>query len=130
MSFGIVAVLKFLSSRGLAFRGDYETFWSQNNDNYLGCLKLISEFDPFLADHIQNCGNGGGKGSTSYSWANICNEFTSLMGQQVFLLKDRRGESYDNALNMYSGGQSRRKGEYKFSGFLGCWVCYWSSIIL
>lgn len=78
----IVAVVKFLASRGLAFRGDNEILGSQNNGNYLGCLELISEFDPFLADHIQNCGNRG-KGSVSYLSANICNEFINLMGQRV-----------------------------------------------
>lgn len=78
----IVAVVKFLASRGLGFRGDNEILRSQNNGNYLGCLELISEFDPFLADHMQNCGNRG-KGSTSYLSANICNEFINIMGQQV-----------------------------------------------
>lgn len=91
----IVAVVKFLASRGLAFRGDNETLGSQNNGNYLGCLELISEFDPFLADHIQNCGNRG-KGSTSYLSANICNEFINLMGQQVLktIVKELKSAKY------------------------------------
>lgn len=33
-----------------------------NNRNYSRGLELISEFDPFLAGHIQNIGSG--KGST------------------------------------------------------------------
>jgi len=78
----IVAVVKFLASRGLGFRCDDEMFGSQNNGNYLGCLELISEFDPFLADHIQNYGNRG-KGSTSYLSANICNEFINIIGKKV-----------------------------------------------
>jgi len=78
----IVAVVKFLASRGLGFRGDNEMLGSQNNGNYLGCLELISEFDPFLADHIQNYGSRG-KGSTSYLSANICNEFINIMGEKV-----------------------------------------------
>lgn len=69
----IVAVVVFLASKGLAFRGDNETFRSQNKGNYLGCLELISEFVPFLADHKQNCGNRG-KESISNLSANICNE--------------------------------------------------------
>lgn len=91
----IVAVVKFLASRGLAFRGDNETLGSQNNGNYLGCLELVSEFDPFLADHIQNCGNRG-KGSTSYLSANICNEFINLMGQQVLktIVKELKSAKY------------------------------------
>lgn len=78
----IVAVVKFLASRGLDFRGDNEILGSQNNGNYLGCLELISEIDPFPGDHIQNCGNRG-KRSVSYLSANICNEFINLMGQRV-----------------------------------------------
>ncbi|XP_046737114.1 zinc finger MYM-type protein 1-like [Diprion similis] len=80
----IVAVIKFLASRGLAFRGDNETFGSQNNGNYLGCMELLSEFDPFLADHIKKYGNLG-KGNTSYLSANICNEFIDIMGKKVLM---------------------------------------------
>lgn len=50
----IVAVVKFLASRGLAFCGNNETFRSQNNGNYLRCLELLSEFD--LVDHIKSTG--------------------------------------------------------------------------
>lgn len=80
----IVAVVKFLASRGLPFRGDNETLGSPNNGNYLGCMELLSEFDPFLADHLKKFGNPG-KGHISYLSANICNEFIDLMGKQVLL---------------------------------------------
>jgi len=59
----IVDVMKFLAVRELGFRDNNEMLESQNNGNYLGCLELINEFDPFLADHTQNYGNRG-KGST------------------------------------------------------------------
>ncbi|GBP81137.1 hypothetical protein EVAR_88235_1 [Eumeta japonica] len=39
----IVAVVKFLASRGLPFRGDNEILGSPNNGNYLGCVELLSE---------------------------------------------------------------------------------------
>ncbi|XP_067625649.1 zinc finger MYM-type protein 5-like [Eurosta solidaginis] len=55
----IVAVVKFLTSRGLPFRGDNEILGSPNNGNYLGCVELLSEFDPFIADHLKNFGNPG-----------------------------------------------------------------------
>lgn len=90
----IVAVVKFLASRGPAFRGVNETLGSQNNGNLLVCLELISEFDPFLAVIIQNCGNRG-KGS-SYLSANICNEFINLMGQQILktIVKELKSAKY------------------------------------
>ena len=47
----IVAVIQFLSSRGLAFRGDNQTLGSNHNGNYLGILEFVSQFDPFLFEH-------------------------------------------------------------------------------
>lgn len=78
----IVAVIRFLASRGLPFRGDNEILGSPNNGNYLGCVELLAEFDPFLADHLKKFGNPG-KGNISYLSANICNEFIDLMAKQV-----------------------------------------------
>lgn len=49
----IVAVVNFLTSRGLSFRGDNEILGSPNNGNYLGCMELWSEYDPFIADHLK-----------------------------------------------------------------------------
>ena len=43
----MVAAIRYLAERGLAFRGSNEVFDSRNNDNYLGALELIAEFDPF-----------------------------------------------------------------------------------
>ena len=48
----VVAVVKSLSSRGLAFRGTDESFGSSSNGNYLMRLELIAQFDPFLNEHI------------------------------------------------------------------------------
>ena len=48
----IVAVIKHLSSRGLAFRGDNEILGDTQNGNYLGSIELIAEFDPFLSEHL------------------------------------------------------------------------------
>ncbi|KAL4098169.1 hypothetical protein QTP88_022819 [Uroleucon formosanum] len=60
----IVAVIKFLASRGLPFRGDNEIVGSPNNGNYLGCVELLSEFNPLLANHLKTFGNPG-KGNIS-----------------------------------------------------------------
>ncbi|KAF0749946.1 zinc finger MYM-type protein 1-like [Aphis craccivora] len=48
----VIAVIKKLGNRGLPFRGSVEKFGSQNNGNFMICLELISEFDPFLSNHI------------------------------------------------------------------------------
>ena len=53
----IVAVVTFLAERGHPFRGHTELFGKKDNGNYLGLLKLLSQFDPFLAEHIRRYGN-------------------------------------------------------------------------
>ena len=55
----VIAVVKKLSSRGLAFWGKDEQFGSNRNGNYMMALELLAEFDPFLATHIAERGNPG-----------------------------------------------------------------------
>lgn len=78
----IVAVIFFLSERGLAFRGQNETVGSATNGNYLGTLELLAQFDPFLKDHLIRFGNKG-KGCTSYLSSTTCDEFIILMGGKL-----------------------------------------------
>jgi hypothetical protein len=107
----VASVIKFLASRGLAFRGNEHKFGSQHNGNYLGILELLAEFDPFLANHIQRYGNiGKGMkislehptleskitqfiniilisidiGRASYLSSNTCDEFIEIIGKKVF----------------------------------------------
>lgn len=50
----IVAVIKFLSERGLAFMmNNNEHLCSSSNGSYLGLLELIAQFDPFLKEHTE-----------------------------------------------------------------------------
>ena len=78
----VVAVIMFLAERGLAFRGDSEVFGSPHNGNYLGCLELLSKFDPFLCEHIRSRGNPG-RGHVSYLSSTIFDEFIELLGATV-----------------------------------------------
>ncbi|KAJ8953391.1 hypothetical protein NQ318_023508 [Aromia moschata] len=61
----VVAVIKGLASRGLAFRGSNEKFSDQHSGNYIMLLELIAEFDPLLSKHIERYANQG-SGTTSY----------------------------------------------------------------
>ena len=70
----LVSVVTFLVTRRLALRGSNEVFGSGHNGNYLGCLELLSEYDPFLAQHIEKYGNRG-RGNPSYLSSTICEEF-------------------------------------------------------
>jgi len=78
----IVETVTFLASRGLAFRGDNQTFGSKRNGNYLGCLELLAKFDPFLSAHIVKYGNKG-KGNVSYLSSTIFDEFIMLMSNTI-----------------------------------------------
>lgn len=49
-----------------------------NNGNYLGILELISEFDPFLKEHISKYGKQG-KRKPPYLSKTICEELIQLM---------------------------------------------------
>ena len=80
----VVAVVTFLSQRGLAFRGQNEVFGSNNNGNFLGIIELLAQFDPFIADHVSRfCIPGTGRGNVSYLSSTICNEIIELMGKKV-----------------------------------------------
>lgn len=78
----LIETISFLSTRGLAFRGDNQIINSKHNGNYLGCLELISKFDPFLASHIDKYSNKG-CGNVSYLSGRICDEFINLMSKTV-----------------------------------------------
>ncbi len=78
----IVAVIKFLSERGLLFRGDDEHMCSSSNGNYLGLLELVAQFVPFLREHLEKYGQKG-RGTTSYLSSTVCEEFICLMGEKV-----------------------------------------------
>ena len=75
----VVKVILFLGERGLALRGKDETIGSVHNGNLLGILELLSEYDGFLAKHIERYGNPG-RGRTSHLSSTICNEFIDIIG--------------------------------------------------
>ncbi|XP_039306752.1 zinc finger MYM-type protein 1-like [Solenopsis invicta] len=78
----VVAVVRSLSSRALPLRGHEEKFGSPKNGNFLMALELISQFDPFLAEHIKRYGNPG-SGHTNYLSATIYEELIQLMAKQT-----------------------------------------------
>lgn len=48
----VVAVIKFLATRGMPFRGDNELLGSPHYDIFLGLIELLAQFDPFLENHL------------------------------------------------------------------------------
>jgi hypothetical protein len=74
----VVSVVKFLAVRGLVFEGNDSRLGSLSNGNFLGILEVISEFDPFLKQHMNERANKG-SGNVSYFSMRICNEIIDLM---------------------------------------------------
>ena len=55
---------------------------SPSNGNFLGTLELLSQFDPFLAAHLEKYGNKG-KGSISYLSSTTCDQLIATIGKEV-----------------------------------------------
>ncbi|KAG8172635.1 hypothetical protein JTE90_001703 [Oedothorax gibbosus] len=78
----VVEVVKFIAKRGLSFFGDNETLGSNQNGNFLGMLELLSQFDPFLAEHLKSRGNKG-QGKVNYLSSTTVNNILQAMSRQV-----------------------------------------------
>ncbi|XP_067139853.1 zinc finger MYM-type protein 1-like [Centruroides vittatus] len=66
------------------FRGKNEVFFSENNGNYIGALEYLSEFDPFLREHMKKYANCG-TGTINYLSSTICDEFISIISKDLQL---------------------------------------------
>lgn len=55
----VVSTIVTLTTRRLVLRGENSKIGSVHNGNFLGCLELIAEFDPFLREHLAKFGNAG-----------------------------------------------------------------------
>lgn len=78
----VVAIIKFLAERGLALRSNDQVIGSPSNGNFLGTLELLSQFDSFLAAHLEKYGNKG-KGSVSYLSSTTCDQLIAIIGKEV-----------------------------------------------
>ncbi|GFX55413.1 zinc finger MYM-type protein 1 [Trichonephila clavipes] len=75
----VVAIVKYLAVRGLAFRGTEEGFGSPHNGNFMGALELLAEFDPFIREHIEQRALRP-KSLISYLSKTIYEEIIEIMG--------------------------------------------------
>ena len=75
-------MIKFLSSRGLAFCGSSELVGSPQNGNFLGILELLAEYDTFLAEHIQKRVNKDKRHVSCFS-STVCEKFIDVIATEV-----------------------------------------------
>lgn len=78
----IIATVKLLASMGLAFRGHREGAQSNRKGNFLSFIDYLAEFDTFLKLHLEKYRNRG-TGNVNYLSHTICDEFISLMADEV-----------------------------------------------
>ena len=93
----ILTCIKFLVSQNLALRGHEENLNPRNDKNvgnFLALIKLIAQFDPLLAKHVQHAEQN--LGSVSYLSPEIQNEFIHILASTVKskLLRDIRKSKY------------------------------------
>jgi len=92
----IIKISKFLSSRGLAFRGTNQHIGMKDNGNFLGAVELLTQFDPFIASHVEQFADLG-KGIPSYLSKTIYEEVIIKIHKSltnVILAELKKGKYY------------------------------------
>ena len=77
----LLTCIKFLAKRNLVFQGSSD--WVDDHKgqgNFLGCVKLIAEFDPILKVHLKK---SGGRESATYLSDRTQNKFIALLADEV-----------------------------------------------
>ena len=77
----LIAIIKYLTTHNLAFRGSVDKLYQPQNGNFLGLVELLSQFDPVMGEHVRLVMKG--ELHTHYLGKDIQNELLSIMASQV-----------------------------------------------
>ena len=77
----IILIVKFLAKHNLAFRGSNEKLYQNSNDNFLGLIEMLSEFDHVIQEHVKRITNDDIH--IHYLGHNIQNELILLLASAI-----------------------------------------------
>ncbi|XP_050875573.1 uncharacterized protein LOC127079199 [Lathyrus oleraceus] len=77
----VISIVKFIAKHNLAFRGSKEKLYEDSNDNFLGLIEMLAEFDPIIQEHVRRVATQ--KIHIHYLGNKIQNDLISLLGSAI-----------------------------------------------
>ncbi|XP_042466240.1 uncharacterized protein LOC122048783 [Zingiber officinale] len=77
----IISIVKTLAKNTLAFRGDDEKLYVENNGLFLQMIEMVAEFDPVMEEHVRRC--EARESQYTYFSPKIQNELIETLANEV-----------------------------------------------